>query len=283
MIIGYLGPEATFTHQAVVAFFPNKNYKQFDSIPRVIDGLVNKEVDFCVVPIENSIEGTVNLTLDYLIHDVDCKIVGELTLAINQHLMINRANINVSLNDFELVCSHPQAIAQSHKFIHNELPSAKVKLMNSTGAAAKYVSENSILLAVAISNELAAEKYELEIIKKNIQSYENNFTRFIVLAPKDSNENYSFSQTSKTKATILIDPPNNQAGLLHQILSAFAWRKLDLSKIESRPAKTGLGKYYFIVDVQIVEENDHVLLEFAKSEIEAMGSTVTVLGIYPYI
>jgi prephenate dehydratase len=235
------------------------------------------------VPIENSIEGTVTLTIDYLIHEVDCKIVGELTLPINQHLLVHRFNVGLDLSEFKYVCSHPQAIAQSHKFIHSGLKSAEIKLMDSTSAAAKYVSTNADKLVAAIGNEMAAEKYGLEIIKRNIQSYENNNTRFIVLARKDRDNTYEFQGVSKTKATILIDPPNNQAGLLHQILSAFAWRKLDLSKIESRPAKTGLGKYYFIVDVQITEENDRVLLEFAKSEIEAMGSTVTMLGVYQYV
>ncbi|MFS0861707.1 prephenate dehydratase [Fredinandcohnia sp. 179-A 10B2 NHS] len=277
--IGYLGPNATFTAQAVSALFPSKESRPFRTIPACIDAVVNGEVDAAVVPIENTIEGSVNLTIDYLIHEQPLKIIGEVIIPIKQHLMVHPNN-KESWNEVIGIHSHSHAIAQCHKFLHNHFPNIEAEYTTSTGAAAKYVSENPDMKLAAIANELAAEEYGLEIVQQNIHDFDNNHTRFVVLH-KDM---FYFEPDGKkqkgNKTTLMITLPSDQAGALHQVLSAFAWRKLNLSKIESRPMKTGLGNYFFLIDIE--QRMDDILIPSAIAELEALGCGVKVLGSYSY-
>ncbi|WP_078545363.1 prephenate dehydratase [Litchfieldia alkalitelluris] len=278
-LIGYLGPKATFSEQAVKTFFPNSTRKSYDTIPSCIDAAEEDQVDAAVVPLENTIEGSVNLTLDYLIHEQPLQIVGEVTVPIQQHLMVhpNHADDWTSL---EKVYSHPHAIAQCHKFLHQTCPEAKIEYVTSTAAAAEYVSQNSERPVAAIANELAAKEYGLIIVKRDIHDFDNNHTRFVVLHKADHQLIVDGLENKGYKTTLMITLPSDQAGALHQVLSAFAWRKLNLSKIESRPMKTGLGNYFFIIDIE--QQMDEVLIPSAIAELEALGCSVKVLGSYPY-
>src|SRR5699024_5868422 len=130
----------------------------------------------------------------------------------------------------------------------------------------------------AIGNVLAAKEYGLTIVEENIHDYPNNHTRFIVLS-KDEDKIKIKEKVSSEKTTMLITLPEDRAGVLHQVLSAFAWRKMNLSKIESRPMKTGLGNYFFIIDVN--EPYDDALFPGVQGELEALGCGVTILGTYP--
>lgn len=152
--------------------------------------------------------------------------------------------------------------------------------VTSTAAAAKYVSEHPEEKAAAIANELAAEEYGLAIVKRNIHDLDFNHTRFIILS-KSSMDLSGYSLPVKSfKTTLMVTlPPEDRSGALHQVLSAFAWRKLNLTKIESRPTKTGLGNYFFIIDVDM--KMDDVLIPGAIAELEALGCSVNVLGSYP--
>jgi len=130
----------------------------------------------------------------------------------------------------------------------------------------------------AIANRLAMEEFDLTMVKENIHDYPNNHTRFIVLAKNE--EHVRIKHPAKLERTSLLTTlPEDRAGVLHQVLSAFAWRKMNLSKIESRPMKTGLGNYFFIIDVD--EPYDDVLFPGVKGELEALDCKVTVLGTYP--
>jgi len=278
-IIGYLGPKATFSEQAVKLFFPNSKRQPFTTIPACIDACELNEVDAAVVPLENTIEGSVNLTLDYLIHEQPLKIVGEVVIPIRQHLMVHPDNVD-KWNEIENVYSHPHAIAQCHKFLYKHLTSAGLEYMTSTGAAAQYVYENKDKNIAAIANELAAKEYGLTIVKRNIHDFDNNHTRFVVLHKRDAKVFVNDLECEGNKTTLMITLPSDQAGALHQVLSAFAWRRLNLSKIESRPMKTGLGNYFFIVDIE--QQMDDVLIPGAIAELEALGCSVKVLGSYPY-
>jgi prephenate dehydratase len=152
--------------------------------------------------------------------------------------------------------------------------------MTSTSAAAKFVSEHPHLPVAAIANRLAAQEYGLTIVRENIHDYDYNHTRFIVVRKQNKPLDIDSPLYAGDKTTIVVMLPKDQPGALHQVLSAFAWRKLNLTKIESRPAKTGLGNYFFIIDID--QKMDDVLIPGAIAELEALECTVQVLGSYPY-
>jgi len=279
MKVGFLGPKATFTELAVKKVFQGFELEPYRTIPESMDAIVDKKVDLAVVPVENALEGSVNITLDYLTHVVQIPIVGEITLPIKQHLMVHPAN-KEGWQDVGMIFSHSHAIAQCHKFLHNHFKGVPIESVSSTAAAAKLVMEQPEMKAAAIANELAAKEYGLEIVQKNIHDFDYNHTSFFVLS--DQNMDFaSISGSTHYKTTLMVTLPSDQAGALHQVLSAFAWRKLNLSKIESRPMKTGIGNYFFIIDLEM--KLDEVLIPGAIAELEALGCGVKVLGSYPSI
>ncbi|HLR14613.1 MAG TPA: prephenate dehydratase [Bacillota bacterium] len=274
--IGYLGPKGTFTKLAVDEAFNGENKVAYETIPACIDAVKSGELDIGVVPLENAIEGTVHLTLDYLVHQVRLPIVAEIVVPIRQHLLVNK-NFTGTYSDITEIHSHSHAIAQCNQYIHQELPEAKIKHTTSTARAAEIVSSSDEPIA-AIGNVLAAEEYDVEIMKNNIHDFPNNHTRFAVLA-NDENCVHIKHPVRAERTSLLITLPSDYAGALHQVLSAFAWRKMNLSKIESRPMKTGLGNYFFIIDVN--QPYDDVLFPGVTAELEALGCQVTMLGTYP--
>ncbi|MBP1968789.1 prephenate dehydratase [Virgibacillus natechei] len=274
--IGYLGPKGTFTKLAVDTAFNGENKQSFDTIPECIDAVDQNQIDIGVVPLENAIEGTVQLTVDYLVHKVRLPIMAEIVVPIQQHLLVHPA-FSGELSEITEVHSHSHAIAQCHQYIHQHLASSTIHFAASTGKAAEMVGESSSSVA-AIGNKLAAEEYGLKIAAENIHDYSNNHTRFVVLT-KDKQQMAIKHPVQSDKTTLLITLPSDHSGALHQVLSAFAWRKMNLSKIESRPTKTGLGNYFFIVDVD--QPFDDVLFPGVKAELEALGCQVNILGTYP--
>ncbi|MBU8905482.1 prephenate dehydratase [Desertibacillus haloalkaliphilus] len=275
--VAYLGPKGTFTEMAAATIFPNEEHKPYTTIPNCMDGLAQGEVDYAVVPLENAIEGSVNLTLDYLIHKHNLPIVGEVTVPIEQHLMVHKENVD-SWTTIKEVRSHPHAIAQCHEFLRNVLPDADKVYMNSTGSAVKWVKDHPEQPVAAIGNELAAKKYQLEIVQENIHDYDNNHTRFVILDRDGASIANSSPLYVGDKTTMMVTLPSDYSGALHQVLSAFAWRKLNLSKIESRPMKTGLGNYFFVIDVD--HKMDDVLIPGVVAELQALDCGVRILGSY---
>jgi prephenate dehydratase len=278
MKVGFLGPKATFTDLAVRKMFPAENYRSipFDTIPECMDAVEAGEVDIATVPLENALEGSVNITLDYLTHEIDIPIRGEISTPIAQHLMIHPNNINEKI---ERIYSHSHAIAQCHKHLHQNWKGTPSENMTSTAAAAQYVKDHPEERIAAIANELAAHEYGLTIVAKNIHDFSHNHTRFVILSKNDLEFENSKGVFNGYKTTVMVTLPADQSGALHLVLSAFAWRKLNLSKIESRPMKTGLGNYFFIIDIE--KEMDEILIPGAIAELEALGSKVKVLGSYP--
>ena len=279
MKVGYLGPKATFTELAVKKVFQGYEHEPYQTIPASMDAIVDKEVELAVVPIENALEGSVNITLDYLTQEVQIPIIGEITLPIKQHLMVHPDN-QENWRKVSKVYSHSHAIAQCHKFLHNHLKGVPFQSVSSTAAAALMVMEHPDLKIAAIANELAAQEYGLSIVKRNVHDFDYNHTRFVVLSKKEL-DFQAISRSTHYKTTLMVTLPSDRAGALHQVLSAFAWRKLNLSKIESRPMKTGIGNYFFIIDLEM--KVDEVLIPGAIAEIEALGCGVTLLGSYPSV
>lgn len=279
MKVGFLGPKATFTELAVKKVFPGFELEPYRTIPESMDAVVAEKVELAVVPVENALEGSVNITLDYLTHVVQLPIVGEITIPIKQHLMVHPANAE-NWQGLTKVFSHSHAIAQCHKFLHNQFKDVPFESVNSTAAAAKMVKDQPELNAAAIANELAAKEYGLEIVQRNIHDFDYNHTRFVVLSER-ALDFEAISGSSHYKTTLMVTLPTDKAGTLHMVLSAFAWRKINLSKIESRPMKTGIGNYFFIIDLEM--KLDEVLIPGAMAELEALGCGVTLLGSYPSI
>ncbi len=278
MKVGYFGPKATFTELAVNRFFPDLEHQPYRTIPDCIDAAVNLEVAYAVVPVENALEGSVPITLDYLTREVEIPIIGEITAPIRQHFMVHPANKDC-WKEMEKICSHSHAIAQCHKFLHKYFKEASIESVASTAAAAIMVKDQPEMKLAAIANEQAAQEYGLAIVQRDIHDFDYNHTRFVILSKKGFDHELAHEGFLGDKTTIMVTLPDDYAGALHQVLSAFAWRKINLSKIESRPMKTGIGNYFFIIDLDM--KLDDVLIPGAIAELEALGCGVKLLGSYP--
>lgn len=275
--IAYLGPEASFTHLATQELFMDKWLIPFTTIPECIEAVANGEVEYAVVPLENALEGSVPLTIDYLFHDVSLHVSAEILSPIEQHFMVHPSQVEQS-DSIEAVYSHPHALAQCHKYLYYRFRGIPLEQTTSTAAAAKYVSENPEKCIAAIGNAYAAKKYGLTIVQENIHDFHFNHTRFFVLSKNNSTIDVD-GHDNQPKTTMMIQlPVDDRSGALHQVLSVFAWRQLNLSKIESRPLKTGLGHYFFIIDVLADEESP--MMKGAKEELQALGCEVKSLGTY---
>lgn len=275
--VAYLGPEASFTHVAAKILFGSEGLVPQPTIPDCIEAVTAGHVAYAVVPLENALEGSVPMTIDYLFHGSELFINAEISTPIEQHLMVNERR-KEDWNKIESVHSHPHALAQCHKYLQYHYRRTPLMQTTSTAAAAKYVSENPELNIAAIGNRLAAEKYGLHIAEENIHDFHFNHTRFVVLSLRKGNLDVQ-GQSEIPKTTLMVKlPEDDRSGMLHQILSVFAWRRLNLSKIESRPMKTGLGNYFFIIDV--LENESDPMMKGALEELAALNCTVRSFGTY---
>ena len=270
MLVGYLGPKGSFTHDVATHSFPTSERIAYRTITDVIKAYENQEIDFAVVPVENSIEGSVHETLDYLFHQGTIQAVAEVVYPIKQQLLVAKKD-----RPIRTVYSHPQALAQGKKFIDEHFPNAQLEVTASTAYAARYVSEHPDQPFAAIAPKSSAGEYGLELIAQDIQEMEANFTRFWVLGP---NLPQIPLKASSEKMSLALTLPDNLPGALYKALSTFAWRGIDLTKIESRPLKTALGEYFFIIDVDYTAKE---LVHFAQKELETIGIHYKVLGTYP--
>jgi prephenate dehydratase len=263
-LISFLGPKGTFTHQA--ANILGDDLVPYCTIPAVMESVANGETDFGVVPIENSIEGPVGITLDSLAHKFDLKIFNEIIIPINQNLLVNPG---CKIEDIEDVYSHEQAISQCREFIqeHKLQPHYAVSTAN---AAKSIIGDKS---KAAIGNAKTVELYDLEILESNIQDTDNNATRFVVLSKDDH------KITGRDKTSIIFSIYEDRPGGLYNILGIFQKNNINLTKIESRPSRKGLGKYLFFVDFN--GHKDDELIQSIISEIDENTYFLKVLGSYP--
>jgi len=231
-----------------------------------MESVVNEECSFGVIPIENSIEGPVGITLDSLAHKFDLKIYNEIIIPINQNLIVNPG---CTMDDIEDVYSHAQAIAQCQEFIRENKIQPHYAI--STARAAKdIIGDNS---KAAIGNSKIVELYGLEILQSNIQDVDNNETRFVVVSKKDH------EMTGKDKTSIIFSIYEDKPGGLYKILGIFEKNNINLTKIESRPSKKGLGKYLFFVDFN--GHKDDELIQDILEEVDEHTYFLKVLGSYP--
>ncbi|MGT2929689.1 prephenate dehydratase [Streptococcus dentasini] len=269
MSVGFLGPSGSFTHSAALKAFPQADLVSFANITDVIKAYENKQVDFAIIPVENSIEGSVHETLDYLFHQAEIRAVAELVQPIKQQLMAAASDRKI-----EKIFSHPQAIAQGKQYIRQHYPQAFIEMTASTAYAARFIAEHPDRPYAAIAPSVAAQEYGLTIIAQDIQEIDENFTRFWVLGHQQPQLRL---ETQTSKVSLALTLPDNLPGALYKALSVFAWRGIDLTKIESRPLKTVLGEYFFIVDLDKGAED---LVTFALEELTSLGISYKVLGDY---
>lgn len=272
MKYGYLGPEGTHSEEALFLYLGSKKpvstVLPYPSIEQVILAVSRGEISHGLVPLENSIEGTVNLTLDLVAGNKDLKLVGEVILPISHNLMVRPG---VKREEINLVISHPQALAQCRKFLNANFPGVQVKEVNSTAAAAKMAAENSGTVA-SIGNKNAAESFGLQIIDCDIQDCRENKTRFVII----SKEELPVTGPAKTSLVISI---SDRPGGLYQILREFALAGINLTKIESRPAKRNLGDYLFFID--LTGNYTDPAVKNCIDIIKNMSASLRVLGCYP--
>ncbi|MGK2957914.1 MAG: prephenate dehydratase [Acidimicrobiales bacterium] len=271
--IGFLGPPGTFTEQALLSQpdFSDAELFAYSTIPEVLVATENGDVDLGFVPIENSIEGTVNVTLDTLAFETSLLIQHEVVLGIQLNLL---APLGVSMADVTKVVSFPHATAQVRDFLVRELPAAETVAANSTAEAARLVGETSEPGMAAVGTSLAAELYNLEILASDIADHPENETRFVAVAQSGVP-----GVTGHDKTTIVCFQQADRPGSLLAILQEFSARAINLTKLESRPTKRGLGDYCFIIDLE-----GHIADEVVGDclrELKAKVADVKFLGSYP--
>lgn len=292
MKIGILGPAGTFSEDAAELWLKGRNenlveMKYYETIFDVSESLLRKEVDYGIVPIENSLEGSVGETLDVLSSEnrEEIQIVGEVLVPINICLLAQTFKKSL----IKTVISHPHALAQCKQFIREQLKGVEVKSVDSTASAAKLASQSEEIAALA--SKSAAQKYGLNILEENVQSgalprepaspergYKGSVTRFVVLSSSAAASGIKTAPTGRDKTSVLIylkDYP----GALYDVLGEFAQRGINLTKIESRPSKRALGDYMFHMDCEGHREEEKV-----KETLEAIAHKVAmlkILGAYP--
>lgn len=275
-------PKGTVSDEAVRYLFRDEDveFVYCKMISDVFQSTAGGHTDWSVIPIENTIDGSVNLHTDWLVHEVDLPIRAEWVYPSIQNLIGSAAELAGETGQWDpakiaKVLSHPVAMAQCYQFLRAKLPHAELETLNSTSEAVRAVLNNPGRGWAALGTRLAAEDMDLDLLERNVTDHDNNFTRFLLVG----NTPYETGEETAHKTSVLITLPEDYPGLLHQVLSAFAWRRINLSKIESRPTKKKLGTYYFYIDVAY--PLDSVLLPGALAEIEALGCQVRLLGSYP--
>lgn len=272
MQVAYFGPAGTFTEEALLTQpdLAAADRAPFPAVPDVIAAVERGDADSGVVPIENMIEGSVSITLDTLAFDSELLIQREIDLPVSLVLCVRPG---VTLADVHTVVSFPHALAQCRGWLGKKLPDAQTRASNSTSDAALEVSKSKRTDQAAICNGLAAKLYGLDVLAGDVADRGENQTRFVLVGrgvPAPSGHD---------KTTIVCFQRKDQPGSLLSILQEFAARAINLTKIESRPTKNGLGDYCFFIDCD-GHISDEVVAD-ALRNIVAKHAEVKFLGSYP--
>jgi prephenate dehydratase len=273
--IGFLGPEGTFTEQALLSqpeLVTDVELVALPSIPEVLAAVADGRVDRGFVGIENSIEGAVTVTVDTLAFETDLLIQHEVVMGVQMNLL---APSGVGMSDIQRVLSIPVAAAQCRGFLHAELPEVRLLPTSSTVEAAVLVAgDEHDGRTAAIAPSVAAKLYGLDVLASDIEDHPDNATRFVVVAREGVP-----TATGHDKTSIVVFQRTDRPGSLLAILQEFAARSINLTKLESRPTKKGLGHYCFLIDLEghIGEELVADCLRDLKSKV----ADVKFLGSYP--
>jgi chorismate mutase/prephenate dehydratase len=266
LTVGFLGPQATFTHQAALQHFGTAAaYVPLRTVADVFEDVEHGRLEYGLVPVENSTEGAVNITLDRLIES-SALICGERYLPITQHLLSSAPG----LEQVKTVVSHPQALAQCRSWLAAHLSDVPTQEVTSTATAAELAAGD--VTVAAIASELAARLYNVPVLRARIEDNPYNSTRFLVIGRRPA------GPSGRDKTSILF-AMRNEPGALHRALEPFAERSVNLTKIESRPAKLRTWEYVMFVDFE--GHLDTPVVAAALEEIRARTVFMKILGSYP--
>lgn len=264
--IAFLGPIATFTHQASVNHFgTSATLLPQTGIAEVFMEVEKGHADYGVVPVENSTEGVVNYTLDKFVES-DLKICSEIIIPVVHHLL----SAENDLKSIKKVYSHPQALSQCRNWLTKHLPNAKLVETDSTAQAAKKISTEK--KAAAVASDLAADMYGLNILERDIQDVAKNYTRFLIIG------NDQAKKTGNDKTSIVF-VTKDEPGILYKLLKPLSDAKINLTKIESRPLKRKAWEYMFFVDLD--GHASEKKIQKGLKELEKGCQMFRVLGSYP--
>ncbi len=271
--MAYLGPAGTFTEEALLT---QEDLAAATLVPRatiaeVLEAVAHGGVDVGFVPIENAIEGTVNTTLDGLVFDYDLRIQREVIADIHLHLM---APPGTREPEVRRVASIPVALAQCRTYLAEHLAGAELVAANSTADAARLLGEHPEPGSAAIAPRLAADLYGLAIVTEDVEDHPGNQTRFVAVAADGVPP-----PTGHDRTSIVCFQSSDRPGSLHGILGQFAARNINLTKLESRPTKRGLGDYCFVIDLD-GHLADEVVGDCLR-DLQAGLASVKFLGSYP--
>ena len=269
--IAYLGPAGTFTEQAAVLFAGDNAHPDFvaySSITASAEAVAQREVDVAIVPFENSLAGAVGETHDLIIHQLNLFIVDELIIPI-EHCLIAAPDADTS--EIRVIYSHPQALGQCQRYLTRRFPDARTEATLSTSQAVARAVEVGDQVA-AIAPRRAAVLHSAEILEIGIEDDHRNATRFVVLAHNDHDP------TGDDKTTMLFSTANRPGALL-RVLTHFADADINLTRIESRPARERLGSYLFLIDCD-GHRSDPALAN-ALERLEPELDRLRIIGSYP--
>ncbi len=264
--VAFLGPEGTFTQAAAIKHFGHAaNTEACVSIDEVFRNVEAGTADYGVVPVENSTGGAVGTTLDLLLES-PLKVCGEVDLRVHQFLLRKPG----ATDHVVKVYSHAQSLAQCHEWLNLHLPGAERIPVVSNAKAAKLAAEDGNTAAIA--SEAAAEVYGLDRVAENIEDEPNNTTRFLVIAAHDA------APSGRDKTSLVLSS-KNQPGAVYELLAPLARHGVSMTKLESRPSRTGLWEYLFFVDIEGHHQEEQVAQ--ALAELHDKAAFVKILGSYP--
>lgn len=273
-VVGYLGPEGTFSHVAAELFVKehshNFSLQSFGSFNALFDAFFVQKIDYFMLPIENSIGGSVITSNDLLVGMVNGSIVREIVVSVELSIM---TKLLIAREDITIILSHPQPLLQCDRYLKKYFPLAKTRSCASTSEAAKEVSESEKAFAVIGNERVLKDKYQLKVIDSKVQDEGNNQTRFVVIG----RENVDMTKNDKT--SIIFSAERERPGSLYDILKVFAVNSVNLTRIESRPTRKLLGEYLFFIDFD-GHYNDLVISTVLK-QVKEMTSFFKCLGSYP--
>jgi len=272
--IAFLGPRGTFTEEALASQHDLAALERvpYASMPEALAAVELGEVDAAFVPIENAIEGTVSLTMDALVFDHELLVQREVITRIQLNLM---AEPGTAVGAIRRVLTFPVAWGQCRAWLAEHLPEAEFEATSSTADAARRVAESGAgANAAAIGPALAASVYGLEVLAEDIEDHPDNATRFVLASTAEIP-----APTGHDKTSIVCFQRADTPGSLHAILGQFSARNINLTKLESRPTKRGLGNYCFIIDLE-GHVDDEVVADCLR-DLHASLAAVKFLGSYP--
>jgi chorismate mutase / prephenate dehydratase len=264
--VACLGPRGTFSEEALVKHFGSQAPARLcGSIDEVFRSVESGAVGYAIVPIENSTEGAVGRSLDLLV-STPLKICGEVVLPVHQNLLSRLP----APGDAQRIYSHAQSFAQCNAWLNANCPRAERIPVASNAEAARRAAEDP--QSGAIAGRMAAEQYALPILVASIEDEPNNTTRFAVLARQ------SAPPSGKDKTSFIMSA-KNRPGAIHELLTPLAHNQVSMTRLESRPSRTGLWEYVFFVDIEGHAADSQVAR--ALEEVRNRAAFVKILGSYP--